>query len=91
MFLRRLQAWWRSCCANRGGNGVEICLDKVSIDTKDFDEQLTLFDHDMHRLQSARVSVNFRKPRWCCSSLEYGGMIVDRLGVRPAEFKVQAV
>ena len=73
------------------GNGVEYYLDDILIYTKDFDEHIALIQVVLSSLQSAGLSVNFSKPRWCCASLEFDGMIVDRRGVQPVESKTAAI
>ena len=73
------------------GKGVENYLDGILIYITDFDQQLTLIDAVLTRLQSAGLSVNFAKSRWCCPSLEFVGMVVDRQGIRPADSKIAAV
>ena len=73
------------------GKGVENYLDDILIYSTDFDSHLALVAAVLSRLQEGGLSVNFAKSRWCCASLEFVGMVVDRQGVRPAESKIAAV
>ena len=73
------------------GKGVENYLDDMLIYIRDFEQHLTLIDAVLSRLQSAGLSVNFAKSRWCCPGLEFVGMVVDRQGIRPADSKIAAV
>ena len=62
------------------GNGVENYLDDILMYTKGFDEHVALIEVVLSSLQSAGLSVNFLKSRWCCASLEFVGIPVDRQG-----------
>ena len=62
------------------GKGVENHLGDILTYTKDFDEHLAPVEVVLSSLQSAGLSVNFLKSRWCCASLEFVGIPVDRQG-----------
>ena len=70
------------------GDGVENYLDDMLIYSADFERQLVVVKAVLACLQGGGLSVNFRKSRWCCSSLEFVGMVIDRQDVRPAEAKI---
>ena len=73
------------------GKGVDNYLDDILICSAGFDSHLALVAAVLTRLQAGGLSVNFAKSKWCCPSLEFVGMIVDRQGVRPAESKLATV
>ena len=72
-------------------HGVENYLDGILIYSADFDSHLSLVTTILARLQARGLFVNFAKSKWCCASLEFVGMVVDRQGVRPAKSKLAAM
>ncbi|CAN0586219.1 unnamed protein product, partial [Laminaria digitata] len=73
------------------GKGVQNWLDDIIIYTKQVEGHLDLVRQVLERLSVAGLSVNFSKSWWCCPQQEFVGMVVDRLGVRPSQSKVDAV
>lgn len=45
----------------------------------------------LEALWKARLTINLTKWRWFCSQQECSSMVVDRLELRPAPFKIEAV
>ena len=73
------------------GNGVQNWLDDIIIYTKQVEGHLDLVKQVLEKLSTAGLSVNFSKSWWCCPQQEFVGMVVDRLGVRPSQSKIDAV
>ncbi|CAN0578805.1 unnamed protein product, partial [Laminaria digitata] len=73
------------------GKGVQNWLDDIISYTKQVEGHLDLVRHMLERLSVTGLSVNFSKAWWCYPQQEFVGMVVDRLGVRPSQCKVDAV
>lgn len=74
--------------------GVKNWLDDISITSRlsyGLDGHLRLVDDTLTALHKAKLSVNFAKCKWCAPHMEFVGMVVDRLGVRPSQSKIDAV
>jgi len=66
-------------------------LDDIIIYTKRVEGHLDLLRQVLEKLSKAGLSVNFSKSWWCCPQQEFVGMVVDRLGVRPSQSKIDAI
>jgi len=73
------------------GKGVQNWLDDIIIYTKRVEGHLDLLRQVLEKLSKAGLSVNFSKSWWCCPQQEFVGMVVDRLGVRPSQSKIDAI
>ena len=58
--------------------------------TQQVEGHLDLLRQVLEKLSMADLSVNFSTSWWCCPRQEFLGM-VDRLGVRPSQSKIDAV
>ena len=73
------------------GKGVQNWLDDIIIYTPEVDRHLELLGKVLESLWKAGLTINLAKFRWFCSHQEFLGMVVDRLGLRPAPSKIEAV
>ena len=70
--------------------GTNNWLDNIAIPSKTFEHQWGLLREMLECLRQERLTVNLQKSHFCLSFMEFVGMIVDRLGTRPAPSKIDA-
>lgn len=73
------------------GRGVNNWLDDIIIHTKTIGEHLSLLERVLDALSTAGLSLNLAKCKWCFAQQEFLGLVVDRLGLRPAPSKIEAI
>ena len=73
------------------GKGVKNWLDDIIIYTQGFDEHLPLLERVLEALSKAGLSLNLAKCKWCFAQQEFLGLVVDKLGLRPAPSKIEAI
>ena len=71
--------------------GIKNWLDDITIPSKTLEDQWGLLRETLECLRQGRVTFNLQQSHFCRSVMEFVGMIVDRLGYRPAPSKIHAI
>ena len=71
--------------------GIKNWLDDTTIPSKTLAGQRGLLRETLKYLRQGRLTVNLQKSHFCQSVMEFVGMIMDRLGARPAPSKIDAI
>ena len=72
------------------GEATQTWLDGIIIYTQQVEGHLDLLRQVPEKLSRAGLSVNFSTSWWCYPQQEFVGMVVERLGVRPSQSKIDA-
>lgn len=68
-----------------------VYLDDIILISATFEEHIELLEKVMSRLETANITINLDKCKFCRSELRYLGYIVDKEGLRVCPDKVRAV
>ena len=66
-------------------------LNDIAIPSKTLEDQWALLPETLECLRQGLLTVNLQKSHLCQSVIEFVGMIVNRLGTRPAPSKIDAI
>lgn len=71
--------------------GVKHWLDGVAVSSKSIDTPWKLRRATLQRIRQIRFTINLQKSKFCQSSIEFMGMVVDRLWTELSPEKIDTV